>query len=54
MKKLLLLLALTSCTATFRGTLLDIEELTFGMKAGKSEKIIKEIITGDDNAVGQK
>lgn len=55
MKKLLLLLVLTSCSATFRGTLLDIEEMSIGMKAANAqEKIIKEVIVGEDHAVSQK
>ncbi len=51
MKKLTILIPilLISCTATFRGTLLDIEEASIGLeKKHQGEKIIKEILTGDD------
>jgi hypothetical protein len=51
MKTLLLipLFFLIGCTATFRGTLVDIEELSIGWKSEhKGEKIIKEILTGDE------
>lgn len=49
MKKLIpLLFLLSSCTAVFRGTLLDIEEASVGF-AGKykGERIIKEILPED-------
>lgn len=51
MKKFIpILLLLTSCTATFRGTLLDIEELSFepSWAAQGKKTIVRETMTQDD------
>ena len=50
MKKFIpILFILTSCSAMFRGTLVDIEEFSFGLKSPhQGEKIIKEIIVADE------
>jgi hypothetical protein len=50
MKKLIpLLLLLTSCTATFRGTLIDIEELSLqpAWAAQGKKTIVKETVSED-------
>lgn len=50
MKKLIVLLLLTSCSSTFRGSFLDIEELSFEpywANTGK-KSIVKEIFTNDE------
>lgn len=48
MKKIIALILLSSCSGVFRGSLLDIEEFSFGpLPHGKTE-IIKEVITEND------
>jgi|GEM_PF-6875539 len=50
MKKLFVLLLLTSCSATFRGSFLDIEELScepYWATNGK-KTITKEVFTNDE------
>ncbi len=56
MKKIFILLLLTSCSSTFRGSFLDVEELSFEPyweNRGK-KVIVRETMTQDEDATSQK
>ena len=56
MKKLIVLLLLTGCSSTFRGSFLDVEELTFEpyWDTHGKKTIVRETMTQDDDVLAKK